>query len=137
MDNVTKQLVQQLKQEFPEVSVYSENMEPAPEPPYFMVQPLSVVQQRETSRQYTRQYVYDILYFPALAEKNAECMEKGAQLAEKVEYLQALIARGNSISWKITEGVLHFLVTYVFHFEVEQVQKPQMKRLQQEGNMHL
>lgn len=114
LDAVTKQLGKKFGTSY---HYYMEDVEQNFVKPCFTVDARLPVQRSRSPILYDRTMPLIIHYFTDNEKtKKRELYNMGEQLAECLEYLkfEGCLLRGGDISWRITEGVLQFFITYKF-----------------------
>lgn len=99
--------------------------------PCFLITSISIDRKQITGRRYRQNLPLDISYFPLKQKDNAIMRSIGEVLFDVLEVITLSdgdMLRGRDMSYKITGGVLHFLVTYSAHLRrVEDL--PEMEKL--------
>lgn len=123
-----------LKERFPDIKRYGEEIKQGLQEPSFFVKLLSSAQDREFGRRYSRSHSFDIHFF---GKTNEEIHATAEQLYDCMEYITvgAGVCRGRSMSHEIVDGVLHFFVTYAVHLQRIKPEVPSMQSLDQRGNI--
>lgn len=114
LDAVTKQLGKKFGTSY---HYYMEDVEQNFVKPCFTVDARLPVQRSKSPTLYDRKFPLIIHYFTNNEKtKKRELYSMGEQLAECLEYLnfEGGLLRGRDLSWRVTEGVLQFFITYEF-----------------------
>lgn len=114
LDAVTKQLGKKFGTSY---HYYMEDVEQNFIEPCFTVDALLPIQRSKSPVLYDRTIPLIIHYFTDNEKiKKRELYNMGELLAECLEYLNVDddLLRGRDISWRVTEGVLQFFITYKF-----------------------
>ncbi|WP_019535032.1 phage tail terminator family protein [Paenibacillus ginsengihumi] len=124
-----------LRETFPLIPVFSEEIEQTHDPPYFVVRLLEPVHTRELGRRYRRDHPFVVRYFSA--ERSSEDMYSVAeQLTSALKWITIGGSPwpGQGMSFQITDAALQFMVTYRLLVWEQQPDEPKMQHLKQEGN---
>lgn len=114
LDAVTKQLGKKFGTSY---HYYMEDVEQNFVKPCFTVDARLPVQRSKSPVLYDRTMPLIIHYFTDNEKtKKRELYSMGEQLAECLEHLnfEGGLLRGRDVSWRVTEGVLQFFITYKF-----------------------
>ena len=135
VNDVRRGVMNALKQRFPTVKIYGEEIAQGFEPPAFFVKLFPVSHTREVGRRYLRAHSFDVHYFPGSKYENEEMHDVAEQLYDALEYIDATGTkyRGARMNHEIVDGVLHFFVDYDFHVMRPVPDVPKMQTLEQEG----
>lgn len=134
--NVKQELIKVLAATYG-VPVRAEETRQSFEPPCFFVQTVNTRQRDELHDRHRRLYSFDVQYFPAkpeasrMDETNAELEAMGAELAMQLVFLPEAKLRGSSISYRVVDKVLHFLVDYTIGL-TQLKEQPKMLKLHEE-----
>lgn len=115
-----------------EYRLYTENVEQGFNEPCFFVQLLSHTQKQRIANRYKETYCFEVAYYPPDGgNKNKECLTVAEGLDELLEYISADgdLLRGTNLSFKITEGILHFYVEYTMFAVREQESEANMEEV--------
>lgn len=109
--------------------------------PCFYVELIDASQEQELGNRYWREYAFDVLLF---LDKNGEIKDRRALTAMADTLFMALEyitvgdnqkLRGTEMSYRITDNVLHFLVSYNMHVMKAIDPAPAMQTLHTEGRV--
>lgn len=109
--------------------------------PCFYVELIDASQEQELGNRYWREYAFDILLF---LDKNGEIHDRrrltamADTLFMTLEYITVdggQMLRGTEMSYRITDNVLHFLVSYNMHVLKGVEKEPAMQTLHTEGRV--
>lgn len=125
-----------LRTAYPDYQIESDTIEQGLTPPAFLVLLVDVEQVRQVGERWRRLPRFDILYFPAKGRK--ECYAVADNLCTVLELITLPggdLLRGTDISFQVTDGVLHFLVSYN-HFTYKTAEEVKMGtlKIEQGGN---
>lgn len=131
VNGVRDGVISVIKQSFPAIKVYGEEIKQGFQEPCFFVKVLSVGHERELNRRYRRDNSFDVHYFD---ETNEALHAMAEQLYSNLEYIQSEggTYRGKTMHHEIIDSVLHFFVDYAFHVMRSDPEKPKMQTLDQE-----
>ena len=125
---------QVLDTEFPNVTIYCEEIKQGFEEPCFFIKVLSSAQDKELNRIYKKNISFDIHYFSDNADINSDCLDMADSLYEILEYvpLGNSLYRASSMTHEVIDGVLHFFLQFNYKIikQIEAVEK--MNTLTQE-----
>lgn len=114
-NTVRKAVIAQLKQSFPDMDVYGEDISQGFNEPCFFVKLFPGSEKQVMGNRYIRYHAFDVHYFP-LSEDGAidEMHDMAEQLYQLLEYLNVNgdLCRGTKMEHEIVNGVLHFFVHY-------------------------
>lgn len=102
-----------LRAAYPDYQIESDTIEQGLTPPAFLVLLVDVEQVRRVGERWRRLPRFDILYFPAKGRK--ECYAVADNLCTALELITLPggdLLRGTEISYEVTDGVLHFMISY-------------------------
>lgn len=102
-----------LRASYPECQIESDTIEQGLTPPAFLVLLADVEQVRQIGERWKRIPRFDILYFPKKGRE--ECYKVADDLCTVLELITLPgggLLRGTEISFEVTDGVLHFMVSY-------------------------
>lgn len=125
-----------LRTAYPDSQIESSAIEQGLTPPAFIVLLVSAEQVARTGQRYKRLPRFDILYFPKKGRE--ECYAIADELCSVLELItlpSGDMLRGTDMSFEVSEGVLHFLVSYN-HFIYRKADETMMENLkfEQGGN---
>lgn len=109
--------------------------------PCFYIELIDASQEQELGPRYWREYAFDILLF---LDKNGEIKDRRALTAMADTLFMALEyitvdgsqkLRGTEMSYRITDNVLHFFVSYNMHVKKVLDPLPTMQTLRTEGRV--
>lgn len=109
--------------------------------PCFYVELIDASQEQELGNRYWREYAFDVLLF---LDKNGEIKDRRALTAMADTLFMALeyitvdggqMLRGTEMSYRITDNVLHFFVSYNMHVKKVIDPAPAMQNLHTEGRV--
>lgn len=134
VNDVRDGVIAALKEQFPNVNRYGEEIKQGLPAPAFFVKLLDAAHDREFGRRYRRSHTFDIHYF---SDTNATMHGVAEQLYDCMEYITigAGQSRGQRMRHEIVDGVLHFFVDFDFHVVRPAAPTPTMQNLTQEGNL--
>ena len=115
-----------LRAAYPEAQIESDTIEQGLAPPAFLVLLVSAESAPVVHIRYRRMPRFDILYFPKAGRE--ECYATADALCSILEVIMLPDGdriRGTDMSFEITDGVLHFLVSYN-HFVVRPAEETYM-----------
>lgn len=137
INDVIHGIMAALKQHFPNIKIYGEEIQEGFQAPCFFVKVFPVSHMRERGRRYLRSHAVDIHYFPATTYANNEMHDMAESLYETMEYIMAdnQTCRATEMNHEIIDGVLHFYVQYNFHMIRDIEEALLMQNLIQEGNI--
>lgn len=102
-----------LRTAYPDRQIESDTIEQGLTPPAFLVLLVDVEQVRQVGERWRRLPRFDILYFPMKGRE--ECYEVADNLCANLELITLPggdLLRGTEISYEVTDGVLHFMISY-------------------------
>ncbi len=107
-----------LREAFPESQIYAEGVKQGLSTPAFILQLADAGQAAQPVGRWQCQSSFDIVYFPkSPLREREECCDTAARLFSVLEVI-ALPGepprklRGNGMSFRIEDGLLHFLISY-------------------------
>ena len=130
-EGITKALYDVFK-----VPVYLEWKENKMKFPCFLVKVVDSNQNLHVSRLYARKLDYSVKYFlnaeSIPVDYRKDLLQIGEQLYDILEYVDLgdRITRGENMSYRESDGILHFDVTYEMLLHKESKRVPAMERLQ-------
>lgn len=119
-----------LRAAYPDYQIESDTIEQGLNPPAFLVLLVDVEQVRRVGERWRRLPRFDILYFPMKGRE--ECYEVADNLCAALELVTLPggdLLRGTEISFEVTDGVLHFLISYN-HFVCRPVEEVYMDKIE-------
>lgn len=102
-----------LRAAYPECQIESDAIEQGLTPPAFLALLADVEQVKQIGERWKRLPRFDILYFPKKGRE--ECYKVADDLCTVLELITLPgggLLRGTEISFEVTDGVLHFMVSY-------------------------
>jgi len=112
--NLLKEITLAIGREFPAVKIYTENLEPGAECPYFYIFCVSTRYEPKQKNRYQRNAAFEIQYLPQSGStENWRIAERLEVLLERISFDGALL-QGSNINCKMENGVLHFYIAYTF-----------------------
>ncbi len=125
-----------LRSAYPDSQIESENIEQGLKVPAFIVLLVNAEQVQRVGQRYKRLPRFDVLYFPKKGRE--ECYAIADELCSVLELITLPggdMLRGTDMSFEVSEGVLHFLVSYN-HFVYREADETMMENLkiEQGGN---
>lgn len=102
-----------LRTAYPDYQIESDTIEQGLTPPAFLVLLVDVEQVRRVGERWRRLPRFDILYFPMKGQE--ECYAVADNLCMALELITLPggdLLRGTEISYEVTDGVLHFMISY-------------------------
>lgn len=121
-----------LRAAFPNAHIESNAVKQGLSPPAFIVLLVSAEIAAYPMQRQRRSPRFDVLYFPA--EGREDCYDVADTLHETLEVITLSSGdalRGTDMSFEVTDGVLHFLVSYN-HFTYRPVEETNMETLKLE-----
>lgn len=133
-----------LRQHFPGIPVYEEELQQGFDKPCFFVKLFPVSQNQLLGRRYQRLHTFAIDYFPAAVgegetnRQNEEMHGVAEQLYERMELIPVLdgsngLMRGTKMRHEMMDGALHFFVDYNVRLIKQTTHDPLMQTMEQEG----
>ncbi len=105
---------QAIRREFPETthSIYTEETEQVMQIPYFFILCVSQSHNAKLDNRFFLDSSFDVQYYPKVGCN--ECWEVAEQLRGLLEevLVDGSLVRGNNMSYKVENGVLHFVIDY-------------------------
>lgn len=135
LDAVTKQLGKKFGTSY---HYYMEDVEQNFIKPCFTVDARLPVQRSRSPILYDRTMPLIIHYFTNNEKtKKRELYSMGEQISECLEYLNVggILLRGMDVSWRVTEGVLQFFITYKFTTTKTDLDREPMELLEKTNTM--
>jgi len=132
INDVRTGIITALKQQFPAMKIYGEEIKQGFTEPCFFVKLLSGDHNREVDRRYLRAHSFDIHYFGA---SNQDMYDVAESLYATLEYINVTgsLFRGKKMRHEIINGALHFFVDFDFH--VIKSKPAETKMLDMEANV--
>lgn len=126
-----------LRETFPQIPVFGEEIEQTHDPPYFVVRLLEPVHTQELGRRYRRDYPFVVRYFSA-ERSNEDRYNIAEQLTSALKWVPIGGSPwpGQRMSFQIVDEALQFMVTYSLLVWEQQPDEPKMQHLKQEGNVN-
>lgn len=122
-----------LDKEFPNTTIYGEEIKQGFEEPCFFIKILSSAQDKQLNRRYKKNIFFDVHYFSDKEDINSDCLEMADKLYEELEYIKVgnSLYRSSDMTHEVINGVLHFMLqfNYCVIKQVEEV--PKMESLNQ------
>lgn len=130
---VRKAVIATIKQSFPDMDVYGEEISQGFQEPCFFVKLFPASQKQIMDNRYQRYHAFDIHYFPIIDDENYvndDMHDMAEQLYQILEYINVNgdQCRGTKMEYEIVDGVLHFFVHYNF-FVYKEREKEYMEEL--------
>lgn len=111
----------------PECRVYGNYVSQNLETPCFLINPVNPRREQQLGSREARLYPFDVVYMPTAADRE-ELFRTAEKLLLELRIIQTAAAgalRGKDMNFNITDGVLHFLVTYDFSVcETKEIENP-------------
>ena len=106
-------VAKRLKEDFPEMRVYVNEVEQGLNPPCFMVTVLEPSRARLVGQWWRQEQLFDVQYFPKTEDTN-ELYAIGSGLFDTLETIALPDGelRGTGMRFETVDGVLHFFVRY-------------------------
>lgn len=129
--DVAKLIRYALREEYPasKYDVYHESIEQGFVEPCFSIRLLSQTMQEYPNGRTLLTPHFDVRYFPKNERRNEDCSAVAARLMLLLRALPGV--RATDMEYEITDGVLHFFVSYP-HFVREEIPQEQMETLDAE-----
>ena len=114
---ITKGITRALSKVFTDMDIYTEYMEQEFEEPCFYISSVHSTESPLIGNRYKRDYSFDIMYFPETMYGNEEMNNMAEQLAIILEFIEidGSQVRGTKINSNVTDGILHFFISYNMH----------------------
>ena len=124
-----------LQKEYPDIEIGFDTVDQGPAPPAFLVTLVSAEQIKQVGERWKRISRFDVSYYPKQGLK--ECyavVDKLCYALELITLSEGELLRGTEISLKITDGVLHFMISYIYfvYQSTENVNMEELK-IEQKG----
>lgn len=123
-----------LKERFPSIKRYGEEIKQGLTAPCFFVKLLSASHEKEVDRRYMRSHPFDVHYFATSNEDAHGMADHLYDCLERVQFAGGSCS-GRRMRQEVIDGVLHFFVDYDFHVMRERPEEPKMQDLQVEGRL--
>ncbi|EHQ92097.1 hypothetical protein DesyoDRAFT_5165 [Desulfosporosinus youngiae DSM 17734] len=125
-------IISVLDQNFPDISIYEEELAEDFEEPCFFVKLLSASQEQLLGQRYQRFHFFDLHYYGG---SNGNLHDMAEQLYDKMELISVdgRLVRGTGMRHEIVDGVLHFFVAYNFYVLRRAESDRLMQSMKQEG----
>lgn len=106
-------VAKRLKEDFPEMRVYVNEVEQGLNPPCFLLAVLEPGRTQMVGEWWRQEQLFDVQYFPETADSR-ELYAIGSALFDTLETIALPDGglRGTGLRFEITDGVLHFFVKY-------------------------
>ncbi|RXM79245.1 hypothetical protein DP144_00065 [Clostridium tetani] len=126
-----------LDKEFPNTTIYNEEIKQGFEEPCFFIKVLNSAQDKEFNIRYKKNVYFDIHYFSDKEDINSDCLDMADKLYEVLEYIQVgnSLYRSTNMTHEVIDGVLHFFLQFNYHVIKEIEKTPKMKKLKQEVHL--
>ncbi|WP_396336554.1 phage tail terminator family protein [Clostridium tetani] len=123
-----------LDREFPNITIYGEEIKQGFEEPCFFIKVLNSAQEKEINARYKKNLYFDIHYFTDKDDVNSDCLDMTDRLYDVFEYVQVgnNLYRSTGMTHEVIDGVLHFFLQFNYHVIKEIEKAPKMKKLKQE-----
>lgn len=134
IDDLKIGINQSLDKEFPNITIYGEEIEQGFEEPCFFVKILSSLQDKELNIRYKKNISFDVHYFSDKEDKNSDYNNMADKLYEVLEYVTVgnSLYRANKMKHEVIDGVLHFMLQFDYHVLKQIEEAPKMNKLAQE-----
>ncbi|BDR73630.1 phage protein [Clostridium tetani] len=126
-----------LDKEFPNTTIYNEEIKQGFEEPCFFIKVLNSAQDKEFNIRYKKNVYFDIHYFSDKEDINSDCLDMADKLYEVLEYIQVgnSLYRSTNMTHEVIDGVLHFFLQFNYHVIKEIEKAPKMEKLKQEVHL--
>ncbi|WP_341465521.1 phage tail terminator family protein [Clostridium uliginosum] len=120
-----------LGREFPNVTVYDEEIKQGFKKPYFFVKILTSNQIKELNRRYKRNVYFDISYFSDKESINLDYFNMADSLYKTLEYVEVDSKKYRTLNMKheIVDEVLHFMFQLKFNL-LKKIEQTDMEKLE-------
>ena len=115
LDKIVDGISEKLNSAFgDDFTIYTEQIKQGLKTPCFFIQLVSPANIKLVGNRYMRENLFDIHFFPASNEPNAECYQMQDSLYLALEYItvDGDLLRGIRMRGEFVDGVLHFFVNY-------------------------
>lgn len=111
---VRKGVIQKLKQFYPEIKVYGEEISQGFKAPCFFIEMFPTSESRVMGNRYKRYHAFDIHYFSDANDTNDDLHEMAERLYNQLEFITVNDddLMGTKMEHRIIKGVLHFFVHF-------------------------
>lgn len=125
---------QALDKEFPNITIYGEEIKQGFKEPCFFIKVLNSSQNKELNIRYNRSISFDIHYFSDNRDINSDCNNMADKLYEVLEYVDVNnnLYRANDMKHELIDGVLHFMIQFDYRIVKENQKIAKMQKLIQE-----
>ncbi|RXM70857.1 phage tail terminator family protein [Clostridium tetani] len=126
-----------LDKEFPNTTIYNEEIRQGFEEPCFFIKVLNSAQDKELNIRYKKNVYFDIHYFSDKEDINSDCLDMADRLYDVLEYIQVgnSLYRSTNMTHEVIDGVLHFFLQFNYHVIKEIEKAPKMNKLKQEVHL--
>lgn len=117
-------VAKRLKENFPKMRVYVDEVRQGLNPPCFLVTVLEPSRARLVGQWWRQEQLFDVQYFPKTEDTN-ELYAIGSGLFDTLETIALPDGglRGTGLRFDITDGVLHFFVKYTVFLRRKKAQE--------------
>lgn len=128
---------QALDKEFPNITIYGEEIKQDFEEPCFFIKILASAQDKELGRRYKKNTSFDIHYFSDKEDINTDCLDMADKLYEVLEYVKVnnSLYRASNMKHEVIDGVLHFFLQFNYKVVKQMEEAPKMGKLKQEVHL--
>lgn len=125
---------QALDKEFPNISIYGEEIKQGFEEPCFFIKILSSGQNKELNKRYNKNISFNVHYFSDKDITNSDCLDMTDKLYELLEYVPIgkKLYKANNMTHEVIDGVLHFFLQFNYKVIREVEKAPKMQTLDKE-----
>ncbi|KGI42509.1 phage tail terminator family protein [Clostridium tetani] len=126
-----------LDKEFPNTTIYNEEIKQGFGEPCFFIKVLNSAQDKELNIRYKKNVYFDIHYFSDKEDINSDCNNMADRLYDLLEYIQVgnSLYRSTNMTHEVIDGVLHFFSQFNYHVIKEIEKTPKMEKLKQEVHL--
>nr|WP_243447974.1 hypothetical protein [Clostridium tetani] len=126
-----------MDKEFPNTTIYNEEIRQGFEEPCFFIKVLNSAQDKELNIRYKKNVYFDIHYFSDKEDINSDCLDMADRLYDVLEYIQVgnSLYRSTNMTHEVIDGVLHFFLQFNYHVIKEIEKAPKMNKLKQEVHL--
>lgn len=134
LNEVRDGIIRALKDAFPEIPVYDENVEQDLPIPSFSVRAIRSTQSLFRGARYWKTNDFNVVYFPPEDDRNTDCNAVQEALFSCLEYIQAGsdLVRGTGMDGHVEDGVLSFAVSYNYFANLVEPDRQTMDELKVE-----
>lgn len=131
IDDLRIGINQVLDDNFPNVTIYGEEIKQGSSKPCFFIKVLSSGQNKELNRRYKKNISFDIHYFSDKEDINADCNDMADNLYEILEYVAVgnRLYRASNMKDEVIDGVLHFMLQFNYKVIKQVDSEPIMQKL--------